>query len=238
MEVWYNTRDNNDGVSNMTKPIKETPKVDRPREKLKAKGVKALSNEELLMVILGKGMKGRDVRVLAKDILKEVERAPENINLENMRNIQGIGLAKATQIMASFEFAKRYLVKDGIKIRNADDILKLVEDIRNKKQEYFITLTLTGASDLIEKRTVFIGTINQSIVHPREIFANAISDRAAGIVFVHNHPLDDPNPSDDDIGITNRLCEVARIVGIQVVDHIIVSKRDYFSFQAEGLLNK
>lgn len=222
----------------MAKPIKNIPEFDRPREKLKAKGVKALSNEELLMVILGRGMKGRDVRVLAKDILKEVEKAPENINLENLNNIQGIGLAKAAQILASFEFAKRYLVKDGIKIRNADDILKLVEDIRNKKQEYFITLTLTGASDLIEKRTVFIGTINQSIVHPREIFADAISDRAAGIVFVHNHPMDDPNPSDDDIEITNRLCEVARIVGIQVIDHIVVSKKDYFSFQAEGLLNK
>ena len=91
---------------------------------------------------------------------------------------------------------------------------------------------------MIEKRTVFIGTINQSIVHPREIFADAISDRAAGIVFVHNHPMDDPNPSDDDIRITNRLCEVARIVGIQVIDHIIVAKKDYFSFQAEGLLNK
>ena len=222
----------------MAKPIRNIPKFDRPREKLKAKGVKALSNEELLMVILGRGMKGRDVRVLAKDILKEVEKNPENINLANLNNIQGIGLAKATQILASFEFAKRYLIKDDIKIRNADDILKLVEDIRNKKQEYFITLTLTGASDLIEKRTVFIGTINQSIVHPREIFADAISDRAAGIVFVHNHPMDDPNPSNDDIEITNRLCEVARIVGIHVIDHIVVSKKDYFSFQAEGLLNK
>lgn len=222
----------------MAKPIKNIPKFDRPREKLKAKGAKALSNEELLMVILGRGMKGRDVSVLAKDILNEVEKAPENINLENLNNIQGIGLAKSTQILASFEFAKRYLVKDGIKIRNADDILKLVEDIRNKKQEYFITLTLTGASNLIEKRTVFIGTINQSIVHPREVFADAISDRAAGIVFVHNHPMNDPNPSDEDIGITNRLCEVARIVGIQVIDHIIISKKDYFSFKTEGLLNK
>ncbi len=222
----------------MTKLIKNIPEYDRPREKLKIKGVKALNNVELLMVILGRGMKGRDVSVLAKDILKEVEKAPENINLENLNNIQGIGLAKAAQILASFEFAKRYLIKDGIKIRNADDILKLVEDIRNKKQEYFITLTLTGADDLIEKRTVFIGTINQSIVHPREIFANAISDRAEGIVFVHNHPMDNPEPSYDDIEITNRLCEVARIVGIRVVDHIIVSKKDYFSFQAERLLNK
>jgi len=220
------------------KSIKNIPEFDRPREKMVSKGVKSLSNEELLMVILGRGMKGRDVRVLAKEILKEVEKAPDKINLENLKNIQGIGLAKGAQILASFEFAKRYLIKEGVKIRNTDDALKQVSDIRNKSQEHFITLTLNGASTLIEKRTVFIGTVNKSIVHPREIFADAISDRASGIIFVHNHPMDDPKPSKEDIAITKRLCEVAKIVGIQVIDHIIVSKDDYFSFQAEGLLNK
>ena len=220
------------------KKITEIPKNDKPREKLASKGVKALTSKELLMVILGKGIKGRDVTILATDILKLIEKERENLTFEKLEAIKGVGKARAGQILASFELAKRYLIKPEKKINNTEDVLLLVADIRNKKQEYFITLTLTGASDLIEKRTVFIGTINQSIVHPREIFADAISDRAAGIVFVHNHPMDDPNPSDDDIGITNRLCEVAKIVGIQVVDHIIVSKKDYFSFQAEGLLNK
>jgi len=222
----------------LTKTLKNIPEHDRPREKMVKKGIQSLNNEELLMVILGRGMKGRDVRMLAREILKQVEKEPQNINLEKLTRIQGIGLAKAAQILASFEFAKRYLIKEGIKIRNVHDIIEQVKDIRNKKQEHFITLTLNGASTLIEKRTIFIGTVNNSIIHPREIFADAISDRATGIIFVHNHPMDDPKPSKEDIAITKRLCEVAKVVGIEVIDHIIVSKADYFSFQAEGILNK
>ena len=107
---------------------------------------------------------------------------------------------------------------------------------KHKKQEYFLTLTLDGASNLIQKRTVFIGTLNHSIVHPREIFADAISDRAAGIVFVHNHPSANISPSKEDTTITNRLVEVGKIVGIDVIDHIIIGKDGYFSFQAEGVL--
>ena len=220
----------------MAKKLKEIPEFDRPREKMVRKGVNGLSNEELLMVILGRGMPGIDVRTLAKTILKEIEKDPKNINLEKLESIKGIGLAKASQILASFEFAKRYLVKEGVKIHGTDDVLKLVEDIRNKKQEHFITLTLNGASHLIERRTVFIGTVTESIIHPREIFADAITDRASGIIFVHNHPMDDPQPSEVDIAITKRLCEVARLIGIEVLDHIIVSNDECFSFQSEGLL--
>jgi DNA repair protein RadC len=222
----------------LAKKLKEIPEFDRPREKLERKGVHALSNEELLMVILGRGIPGIDVRTLAKIILKEVEKDPENINLEKLESIKGIGLAKASQILASFEFAKRYLVKEGIKVQRTNDVLTLVENIKNKKQEHFITLTLNGASNLIERRTVFIGTVTESIIHPREIFADAITDRASGIIFVHNHPMDDPQPSDVDITITKRLCEVASLIGIEVIDHVIVTKDDYFSFQSEGLLNK
>ncbi|WP_298646479.1 DNA repair protein RadC [uncultured Proteiniphilum sp.] len=223
---------------NLAKKLKEIPKSDRPREKLKRKGVHALSNQELLMIILGRGISGIDVRSLANTILKEVEKDPENVNIERLESIKGIGLAKASQILASFEFAKRYLIKEGIRIQRAEDVLKLVEDIRNKKQEYFITFTLNGASNLIERRTVFIGTVTESIIHPREIFADAITDRASGIIFVHNHPMDNPQPSNVDITITKRLCEVAKLLGIEVIDHIIISKDDFFSFQSEGLLNK
>ena len=117
-----------------------------------------------------------------------------------------------------------------------DDVLGLVGELREKKQEYFLTLTLDGAARLIQKRTVFIGTLNKSIVHPREVFADAISDRAAGIVFVHNHPSGNTEPSEEDFPITERLVEVARVVGIEVVDHIIVGRDGHFSFQTEGLL--
>lgn len=220
------------------KKLADIPDIDKPREKLAQRGVASLSSHELLMVLLGSGLPGRDVAALATDILKVIEKEKENITLDKLTKVQGIGKAKAGQILSAFELAKRYLIKDEKKIRNTDDILSLVQDIRDKKQEHFITITLTGASGLIEKREVFKGTVNHSMVHPREIFADAISDRAAGIIFVHNHPADDAQPSDADIKLTHQLCEAAKLMGIQVIDHIIVTKNNYFSFQAEGLMNK
>jgi DNA repair protein RadC len=220
------------------KKLIDIPILDRPREKLVKKGVTALSSHELLMVILGRGMEGRDVAAQATDILKLIETEKEGITLEKLEQIQGIGVAKAGQILAAFELAKRYLIKEDKKIRNTDDILALVAYLREKKQELFITITLTGASSLIKKREVFKGTINFSVVHPREIFADALADRAAGIIFVHNHPADDAQPSEADIKLTKRLCEVAKLMGIQVVDHIIITKDSYYSFQADGLLDQ
>lgn len=220
------------------KKLSDLPDIDKPREKLANRGVQALSSHELLMVLLGSGLPGKDVAELASDILKIIEIEKANISLEMLTKIPGVGKAKASQILSAFELARRFLLKENKKIKNTDDILSLVSDIRNKKQEYFITITLTGASSLIEKREVFKGTINYSVVHPREIFADAISDRAAGIVFVHNHPADDAQPSESDIRLTNQLCDAAKLLGIQVVDHIIVTKHQYYSFQEEGRLKK
>ena len=218
------------------KKIKNIPEFDRPREKMEKKGAKALSDLELLAVLLGSGIQGKDVFEVARDILKLAQGDFDNINLEKLRDIEGVGLAKACQIMAAIEFSKRFLVKDGIKIKNAEDVAKLTEELRAKKQEYFLSLTLDGASYLIQKRIVFIGTLNHSIVHPREVFADAIIDRAAGIIFVHNHPSGNIDPSKEDIAITNRLLEVGKMVGIWLIDHIIIRKDKYFSFQAEGML--
>lgn len=220
------------------KKIKSIPNFDRPREKMQKKGAKVLSNLELLAVLLGSGIKGKDVFEVARDILKLAQEDFNNLNLDNLKNIEGVGLAKACQIMAAIEFSKRFLLKEGIKIKNVDDVLKITEELKDKKQEYFLSLTLDGASNLIQKRTVFIGTLNHSIVHPREIFADAISDRAAGIIFVHNHPSGDPEPSKQDIEITKRLVEIGKMLGIEVIDHIIISKNGYYSFQAEGMLKK
>lgn len=220
------------------KKISDIPDIDKPREKLSQRGVESLSSRELIMVLLGSGIPGRDVSALATDILKVIDTEKGNITLGKLTKVQGIGKAKAGQILSAFELAKRYLLKNEKKIRNTDDILSLVQDIRDKKQEHFLTITLTGASGLIEKREVFKGTVNYSMVHPREIFADAISDRAAGIIFVHNHPADDAHPSEADIKLTHQLCEAAKLMGIQVIDHIIVTKNNYFSFQAEGMLNK
>jgi DNA repair protein RadC len=209
------------------KNIKDIPKFDRPREKMDRNGPQVLSDIELLAVLLGSGIKGKDVFKVARDILKLVQ-----------KDFNGVGAAKASQIIAAIEFSKRFLIKDRIKITCSNDIIKMTEELKDKKQEYFLTFTLDGAHNLIEKRTVFIGTLNQNLVHPREIFADAITDRAAGILFVHNHPSGNTEPSKGDISITDRLIEVGKLMGINVVDHIIVSKDGYFSFNEKGMINR
>lgn len=218
--------------------INDIPPFDRPREKMERKGAVALSNLELLSVLVGSGVKDKDVFKVARDILELAQNDFDNISLEKLKNIEGVGLAKACQIMAAIEFAKRFLIKEGIKIKNTEDVVNLARELKDKKQEYFLSLTLDGASNLIQKRTVFIGTLNHSIVHPREVFADAISDRAAGIIFVHNHPYADISPSKEDIAITRRLIETGKLVGIEVIDHVIIGKDGYFSFQAEGMLKE
>ncbi|MEA3313477.1 MAG: DNA repair protein RadC [Caldisericota bacterium] len=220
------------------KKIKNIPKFDRPREKLQKKGAQALSNLELMAALLGKGVKGRGVFRVARDVLKAVENNFDNLTVEKLEKIDGIGLAKACQVLSAIELSKRLLIKDGVKIKTAKDIVKLVEELKERKQEYFLTFTLDGAGNLIQKRTVFIGTLNQSLVHPREVFADAITDRAASIIFVHNHPSGNLTPSREDKLITERLIETGDIVGINVLDHIIVSKNGHFSFKAEGILEK
>src|SRR3989304_6358416 len=206
------------------KKIKNIPEFDRTREKMELKGAKALSNLELLAVLLGSGIKGKGVFEVAKDILNLTKDNFDSINIETLKNIEGVGLAKACQIMAAIEFAKRFLVNEGIKIKNTEDVVNLARELKTKRQEYFLSLTLDGASNLIQKRTVFIGSLNHSIVHPREVFADALSDRAAGIIFVDNHPSGNVEPSKEDIAITQRLIEVGRIIGIEVIDHIIIGK--------------
>ncbi|MCP5053459.1 MAG: JAB domain-containing protein [bacterium] len=218
------------------KSIKQIPEFDRPREKLVGKGPKALSNLELMVVLLGTGIKGRDVFAVASDVADTTERDFERLSVDLLKGIHGIGPARACQVMAAIEFSRRFLVNTGIRITNDVDVLPLVDELRDKKQEYFLTLTLDGGHNLIEKRTVFIGTLNQSLIHPREIFADAISDRAAAIIFVHNHPSTDVYPSKEDILVTNRLVDVANLLGIEVLDHIIVARAGSFSFKNKGLL--
>lgn len=216
--------------------LADIPDIDKPRERLTKLGVQALSSHELIMISLGSGYAGKDVSLLAKDILRLIEKNGENLTFEQLTKIHGIGKAKAGLILSAFELAKRYLIKEERRLTNVDDTLAFVKDIRDKKQEHFITITLTGGSTVIEKREVFKGTVNHSLVHPREIFADAISDRAAGIIFVHNHPTDDAQPSQADIKLTRQLCDAAKLMGIHVVDHVIVTRNKYFSFKSEGLL--
>ncbi|ADV46152.1 RadC family protein [Nitratifractor salsuginis] len=216
--------------------IQEMYHRDRPREKMAARGAGALKNEELLAVLLGSGIPGKDVRKLAREIAAVMEQEFDRLDLERLTQIHGLGPAKASQILAAIELSRRFLLSSRRQIHSAAEVYELLEPFANKSREHFLSVTLDGASRVIEVRTVFIGTLNQSLVHPREVFADAIADRAAGIIVAHNHPSGTLTPSRPDIAITDRLKEVGRLVGIDLLDHVILTKEGYFSFADEGML--
>jgi DNA repair protein RadC len=146
-------------------------------------------------------------------------------------------LAKGGQILSAFELARRHLLTQTIKIETAEDVVPLLAHIAGKAQEHFVCITLNGANEVIEKRIVTIGLLDKSLVHPRDVFADVITDRAAAVIFAHNHPSGDLQPSEHDLETQRQLEEAAKIVGIRVLDHVIVSKKGYFSFQESGLIN-
>ena len=208
----------------MTK-MTDITRDDRPREKLAKYGAEKLSDLELFMAINGSDNKQVDVTKISRDVLKLL-RSKREISLEEVRGIVGVGEAKATELAASFELARRYLLESDRPIIDSPE--KAVEQlavIRDKKQEYFVCLTLDGANRLIAKRTITIGTLTSSLVHPREVFADAITDRAASIIVAHNHPSGNPQPSDADKQITERLESAATLLGIKLNDHIVLTKR-------------
>ncbi len=218
------------------KSIREMHKHDKPREKLVAKGTRALKNDDLLAIVLGSGVQGKDVRKLAKEIICMLDSDFETLTLEKLCDIHGLGIAKASQILASIELSKRYLIQHSKRITSAEDVYHELKPFSTKSQEHFLVMTLDGASHIINTRTVFIGTLNQSLVHPREVFADAIADRAAGVIVAHNHPSGTLAASRADMQITQRLKEVAELVGIELLDHIILAKDGFYSFSDEGLL--
>lgn len=217
--------------------MRDVPEIDRPREKLIKKGPAALSDRELIAAIIGKGTKERDVNQIAGEIARVLKEQGSGLAVGDLTCMEGIGATKACQIMAGFELARRYLVdEDAAKITGPRDILPLVADLLDKKQEHFLCLTLNGAGELIEKRTVTVGLLNHSPVHPREVYADAITDRAASVIFVHNHPSGNPEPSAQDLEITRQLAEAGTILGIRVLDHLIVGKKGHVSLKERGVL--
>ena len=218
------------------KTIKDMPEHSRPREKLREKGASALSDEELVAAILGMGTAGVDVRTISKQVAGLIREHKEALKLDHMLGVPGMGLAKAAQILSAFELARRHLMKDVVKISCAKDVLPLLTDITGKQQEYFLCISLNGANEVIEKRVVTIGLLDKSPVHPREVFADVIADRAAAVIFAHNHPSGDLQPSQSDLQLQEQLSEAGKILGIRVLDHVIVSRKGYYSFQEAGLI--
>lgn len=212
------------------KKIKDIPELDRPREKLREKGAEALSDMELLAVLLGSGTRAHDVMKLAERILKTLDESGDKPGLEELQTIEGVGPAKASLIAAALEFARRRIKPEGFRIAFPPDVLPLIRHYADRKQEHFLCTSLNGANEVIATRVVSVGLVNKTQVHPREVFADPITDRATAIIIAHNHPTGDVTPSKDDLEITKRLKAAGETLGIRVLDHIIFSHKGYYSF--------
>ncbi len=218
------------------KRIYQLPAADRPREKLHRKGAPALSDFELLEVILGKGAPGVDVGTIARNVQKELRKGTAALTYETLITIKGVSTATAGKLLAAIELARRHLLKGNEPLKTVDDYLARLDGIRSKSQEYFVCLTLDGGQRLIEQRTITIGLLDSVPAHPREVFADAIADRAASIVIAHNHPSGAAAPSYRDIKLTQQLTAAGQLLGIELRDHVIISKTDYFSFRLHHFL--
>jgi len=219
----------------MPKTIKELPEHGRPREKMRDRGPAALTDEELVCAIVGMGTAGVDVRTMSRKVVTLIREHRQALNLDHLRSVPGMGIAKSGQILSAFELGRRYLLSESPRISCAEDVLPMLSDIRDKLQEHFVCITLNGANEVIQKRVVTVGLLDRSLVHPRDVFADVITDRAAAVIFAHNHPSGDLEPSDEDIQTQTRLVEAGKILGIRVLDHLIVSRKGYFSFEESGL---
>ena len=212
--------------------IKDIPKFDRPREKFLEKGPDALTDSELLAILLGSGVKGTNVKVLSRNILKKFGDNFLNASVNDLVQISGIGQAKALQISSAFALTRRIFDKqnslDNL-ILSAQDAISLVSDLKDKKQEHLICLYLNARNALIKKETISIGILDKSIIHPREIFAPGLEMRAAGVILVHNHPSGNPKPSEQDKQVAKRIIEAGQLMGVNVIDFLILAKDGVYS---------
>ena len=221
--------------------IHDLPKDERPRERLVKFGEQALSAQELLQLILGRGIAGESVMVTAQKLLAQFGSLQKlaDASIEELSSIKGIGLAKATQIKAVFEIGRRISTQTApYKSKELTEPKKVYQLIKSKLKDYhkehFYIIALNSRNWSIAE--VSVGSLNATIVHPREVFAEAIRSKAASVIFVHNHPSGDPEPSEGDLVITNRLVEAGKILEIEVVDHIIVTNTNFLSFKERKLL--
>lgn len=223
--------------------MKEMPKEERPRERMLAYGGESLSDSELLAIILKTGTKDSSVKDIAIEILNSIHEVQDlkDITIQNLINIKGIGQIKAIELLASIELGKRIFLaakkEEKVKLNNPSSIYKSSKYLfYDKKQEYFYCLYFDNKQRLIERKLLFMGTINQSIVHPREVFKEAYLLSASSIVCMHNHPSGDVTPSREDIELTKSLVKIGQIANIPVVDHIVVSNEKYYSFYENDIL--
>nr|WP_304413184.1 DNA repair protein RadC [Paucisalibacillus sp. EB02] len=222
--------------------IKDVPKEDRPRERLLNLGANHLSNQELLAILLGSGSRDESVMALANRLLMHFEglKLLKDATIEELTAIKGIGSAKGVLILSALELGKRlsqYKPNERYVIRSPEDGADYVmEELRNLNQEHFVVLFLNTKNQIIHRQTIFIGSLNASIVHPREVFREAVKRSAASIIVAHNHPSGDPTPSQEDIHVTRRLAESGKMIGIELLDHLVIGDRNFVSLKEKGYL--
>jgi len=215
--------------------IKNIPTAERPRERLIHYGVSSLSNEDLLSIILKCGTKDKSVRDLSNEILSTISSLDSlcECGIGWLTNIKGIGIAKACEVMAAIELGKRIYssgIQKRVKIKSAQDVYDVMRYyFKDQKQECFYCLYLNNKNEILERRLMFMGTVNKSIVHPREVFKYAYLSSASGIICLHNHPSGDVLPSREDIDLTKALIKIGKVQAIPILDHIIVGYDDYYS---------
>ncbi|MDD4110942.1 MAG: DNA repair protein RadC [Clostridia bacterium] len=209
--------------------IKDLPKIDMPREKLEKYGPEKLLDHELLAILLGSGIKGLNVLELSKKILKTIsEIGIDKVSLQDLLKIKGLGKAKASEIIACFELGRRVLKgKKSAILLSPKDVWNRMEDIKGSKKEHFVVFYLDSRNQEIQRDIISIGTLNESIVHPREVFENAIKNNTASIIIAHNHPSGDLKPSQADIEITKKLIHAGKILDIKIISHVIITNTDY-----------
>jgi len=195
-----------------------------------------LSDTELLAILIGKGTKDRDVLALSRQLIKVVDQKGLELTVEDILDIKGIGTAKAALIVAALEFVRRRVKEEGVRIQSPVDVVPLIQHYANRKQEHFISISLNGANEVMNIRVVTIGLIDKSHVHPREVFADILVERASAVIVAHNHPSGSLTPSREDMAVTKQLKEAGDLLGIKLLDHIIFSRRGYYSFLEHGEL--
>lgn len=216
--------------------IKDFTRVDRPREKLVKYGVERLIDKELLAIILNSGLKGKNVLQLADEVNRLIKQN-QIIDLRTFDKILGLGLAKKCTLLACLEFGKRrYAHKKSVLIMNPEEIFNEMKDVRSSKKEYFVAFFLDVKNQIIKREIISIGILNSGLVHPREVFEPAVRNIASQIIIVHNHPSGDTHPSNEDMTITKKLVKAGEILGIEIIDHIIVTSDSYFSMKEQKYL--
>lgn len=218
--------------------IKDLPNIERPREKLIKYGPDKLSDQELLAILLRSGTKDENVLDLAGNILKKFSKDKlPYLNYDDLKVYPGLGPAKACEIIACFELGKRFLKDKQTRLyMKPSQVWEALKDIRESKKEHFVIFYLDTKNQEITQEIISIGILNASLVHPREVFEPAVRNLASQIIVAHNHPSGDNTPSQEDLNITQKLVESGKILGIEVIDHVIVSKNDFFSFRDNKLI--